>query len=413
MGSLPPIQSPYPSAPRPPAPEPEPEPPRRRSRWAATALLPAAVAAAVAFGVARFTDDGGRTVTVVERQTQTQPATGTPDAPTPSTAPAAARAGGAKGIESVQQIVRVASPGVVLVEQPKGLGSGFLIDTAGHILTNAHVVDTAKTVSVTYADGTKQQAKVLAADPVIDIAVLDAGTPPASARPLPLGRSKSLTVGDPVVAIGNPLGYERTATTGIVSALKRQICSPNESSIPNAIQTDAAINQGNSGGPLLDSGGRVIGINSQIVSQGGGFEGIGFAVPIDAVRPVANGIIAGGPPRHAWIGILGEPLTPALAKQLGVPGTTGVALRKIDPRGPASKAGLRGSSAAENQPPKGGDIIVEINGQAIRDFGDLSQEIGSRTVGDSVNVVVLRGGQRVTVRMTLQDRPADLGGTCQ
>jgi S1-C subfamily serine protease len=408
VGSLPPIQSPYPSAPRPPAPEPEPEPPpKRRSRWVATALLPAAVAAAVAFGVARLTDDGVRTVTVVERQAQTAPATTTPDAP------AGPRTDSGKAVESVQQIVRDASPGVVLVEQPKGLGSGFLIDAAGHILTNAHVVDTATTVTVTYADGTEQQAKVLAADPVIDIAVLDVGAPPASARPLPFGTSKSLTVGDPVVAIGNPLGYERTATTGIVSALKRQICSPNESSIPNAIQTDAAINQGNSGGPLLDRRGRVIGINSQIVSQGGGFEGIGFAVPIDAVHPVADGIIAGRKPEHAWIGIVGEPLTPAVAKQLGVPGTTGVALRKIDSRGPAGKAGLRGTSAARDEPPKGGDIIVGISGQPIRDFGDLSQEIGSRTVGDSVSVVVLRGGKRVTVTMKLQDRPADLGGTCQ
>ena len=406
MGSLPPIQYPYPSAPRPPAPE----PPRRRSRWLATALLPAVVAAGVAFAVARFTDGGGGTVTVVERQTASTPSAETPGTPT------ASAAASDTGSESVQQIVRDASPGVVLVEQPKGLGSGFLIDTAGHILTNAHVVDTAATVTVTYADGTSQDAKVLAADPVIDIAVLDAGQPPASAKPLPLGRSKSLTVGDPVVAIGNPLGYERTATTGIVSALKRQICSPNDSFIPNAIQTDAAINQGNSGGPLIDRHGRVIGINSQIVSQGGGFEGIGFAVPIDAVRPVADGIIAGRKPEHAWIGIVGQPLTPRVAKALGVPGTTGVALRKTDPRGPASKAGLRGSSAAETDPPKGGDIIVEIAGQRVRDFGDLSQEIGSRNVGDVVDVVVLRTGKRVTVKLTLQDRPNDLGGiggTCQ
>ena len=378
-----------------------------------TVVVAALVAAGVAFGVARLGDSGGGgsgTVTVVERATAPEStATGTATATSPGTA----QPSPAGGDESVQQIVRDASPGVVLVQQPQGLGSGFLIDAAGHILTNAHVVDTAKTVTVTYADGTEQDAKVLAADPVVDLAVLKVDAPPPSARPLPLGRSKGLVVGDPVVAIGNPLGYERTATTGIVSALKRQICSPNDSSISNAIQTDAAINQGNSGGPLINRRGRVIGINSQIASQSGGFEGIGFAIPIDIVRPVAQGVIAGGRPRHAWIGIVGEPLTPQLAKQLGVPGVTGVALRKIDPRGPASKAGLRGSSAPQQDPPKGGDIVIAVAGQPVRDFGDLSQEIGSRTVGDVVDVTVLRGGKRVTVKLTLQDRPGDLNGTCQ
>ena len=349
-------------------------------------------------------------MTVTERSataTVTTGATATPAPPTTSTS------SGNDGAESVQQIVKDASPGVVLVEQPKGLGSGFLIDPQGHILTNAHVVDGAASVTVTYSDGTTQDAKVLAEDRTIDLAVLDAGAPPKSAKPLALGQSRDLTVGDPVVAIGNPLGFERTATTGIVSALKRQICSPNQSAIANAIQTDAAINQGNSGGPLLDRQGRVIGINSQIVSQGGGFEGIGFAVPIDTVRPVAQGIIAGGKPQHAWIGIIGEPLTPKLANELGVPGTTGVALRHVDDRGPSKKAGLRGSSASDQAPPKGGDIIIEIAGRKIRDFGDLSEEIGSRRVGETIDVTALRDGKRVAVKLTLQDRPDNLGGTCQ
>ena len=144
------------------------------------------------------------------------------------------------------------------------------------------------------------------------------------------------------------------------------------------------------------------------MSQGGGFEGIGFAVPIDVVRPVAEGVIAGGRPQHAWMGIVGEPLTPQLAKDLGVPGTTGVALQRVDARGPAKKADLR---AVDRDPPKGADIIVAIAGRTIRDFGDLSQEIGSRRVGETVEVTVLRDGKRVQVKLDLRDRPADLRGT--
>ena len=372
------------------------------------AIVPALVGAAVALGVAHFADDGGGTKTI----TVVQASNGNPDTGGPITLPepVPTKPG---AVLSVQQIVRDASPGVVLVEQARGIGSGFLIDAAGHILTNAHVVDQAKDVTVTYADGTTADAKVLAADRVIDLAVLDAGAPPASAKPLPLGSSKGLTVGDPVVAIGNPLRFERTATTGIVSALNRRICSPDDSNISNAIQTDAAINPGNSGGPLLDGQGRVIGINSQIVSQGVGFEGIGFAVAIDIVRPVANAIMTRGKAEHAWIGITGEPLNPTLAKDLGIAGTTGVVLRKTDPRGPAAKAGLKGSTAPDSDPPKGGDVIVEIEGQPIRDFGDLSEEIGSRAVGATVKMKVLRDGKTVGVDLVLADRPGDLGGTCQ
>jgi S1-C subfamily serine protease len=399
MGTLPPLT---------PNPEP-PEPPRTRGKSLATAILAAAVAAGVAFGVARLGDDGSatRTVTVVERSGSTTTTTAAPR----TSDPALANTDG-DGL-SVQQIVRDASPSVVLVQHSGGLGSGFLIDAKGRILTNAHVVEGASDVTVTYADGTTQSANVLASDPAIDLAVLDVSTPPPSAKPLPFGESRRLVVGDPVVAIGNPLGLERTATTGIVSALKRQICSPDDSPIPNAIQTDAAINQGNSGGPLLDSRGRVIGINSQIASQGGGFEGIGFAVPIDAVRPVADAIIANGTAQHAWIGIVGEAVTPDVAKSLGAGDARGVALRKIDERGPSKAAGLRASSAPDDQPPKGGDIIVEIAGQPVRDFGDLSQEVSSRRVGDTVNVTVLRDGKRVTLKLTLADRPANLRGTCQ
>lgn len=383
--------------------------PRRRPRgWLTAGLLPAIVGGAVAFGVSRLDRDEGTTRTVTVAADGKRPATTTERAPAP-----AQKANPSGEALSVQGVVKATSSGVVLVEHTRGLGTGFLIDTAGHILTNAHVVDRATTVDVTYEDGTTAKAKVLAADEAIDLAVLDAGTPPSSAKVLDMGDSSALEVGEPVVAIGNPLGFEHTATAGIVSAVKRQICSPNEQTISNAIQTDAAINQGNSGGPLLNHRAQVIGINSQIVSQGGGNEGIGFAVPIDTIRPVAEGVIAGGRPQHAWIGVLGEPLTPPLAKQLGTSATSGVVLRSIDGRGPAKKAGLVGSPATQDEPPKGGDIVVEIDGDAIRDFGDLSQAVSSRKVGEKIVVTVLRDGKRLDATLTLQDRPSDLGGGCR
>ncbi len=404
VGTLPPIRNPYPP------PEPPPAPPKRR--WIAGAILPAVIGAAAALGVAKLTDNDRaaetRTVTAAASQdsTRTPPAPSAPALPEPTP-------DDSSPVQGVQKVVRDSSPGIVLVQHSQGLGTGFLIDDEGRILTNAHVVEGARNVTVTYADGTEQDAKILAADASIDLAVLDVGSVPPGAKPLPLGESARLTVGDPVVAIGNPLGFEQTATTGIISALKRQICSPNESIIANAIQTDAAINKGNSGGPLLDLRGRVIGINSQIVSQSGGSEGIGFALPIDTVRPVAEAIIASGIPTHAWIGVQGQPLTPNLAKELGVSQTTGVVLRKVDDRGPSKKAGLIGSNAPQNSPPKGGDIIIEIAGTPIRDFGDLAQQVGSRKVGDSIDLVVLRDGKKVPVTMTLQDRPKDLEGSCQ
>lgn len=395
-----------------PTPAPAPGPPptsRRPRRWVTAALIPAIVGGGVAFGVTQLTDGGGNTRTVTVAQgANPEP---TPTATTTTAPPAAANPGG--GTLNIQDIVKAASPGVVLVEQGQGLGTGFLIDAAGHILTNAHVVDTATTVDVTYEDGTKVSAKVLAADESIDLAVLDAGAPPSSAKVLQLGSSKSLQVGDPVVAIGNPLDQGHTVTSGIVSALKRTICSPNKNTIANAIQTDAAINPGNSGGPLLNDRAQVVGINSQILSQGGGNEGIGFAVPSDIVRPVADGVIAGGKPRHAWIGIVGEALTPDVAKQIGAPGVRGVVLRSIEPRGPAKAADLISSPALEKDPPKGGDIIVAINGAPVNDFGDLTEEISSRKVGETIDLTVLRAGKRVTVKLTLADRPADLGGGCR
>jgi S1-C subfamily serine protease len=319
------------------------------------------------------------------------------------------------GARSVQRIVRDATPGVVKVTSGSGpegpaLGSGFLVDRRGRVLTNAHLLEDEGSATVTFDDGTEAAADILGRDESTDLAVLRIRDVPSAARPLPLGRSAGLAVGDPVVAIGNPFGLERTATTGIVSAVKRTIEAPDGFAIQNVIQTDAAINRGNSGGPLLDRGGRVIGINSQIETASGGSDGVGFAVPIDTIRPVAESILATGRPHHAWVGVLGTAITPAMAKALGLPGTRGVAVIEVDERSPASAAGLRAATTPRDaEVPRGGDLIVGVNGRPVEDMADISQAVASRRVGERLALVVLRAGERTALRLTLADRPDDVG----
>ncbi len=251
---------------------------------------------------------------------------------------------------------------------------------------------------------------MLGTDESTDLAVLLVEDLPAGLAPLPLGRSSALVVGDPVVAIGNPFGLERTATTGIVSALKRIITAPNGFEIQNVIQTDAAINQGNSGGPLLDRRGRVLGINSQIATESGGSNGIGFAVPIDTIRPVADSIIARGRAEHAWLGVTGRSVTPAIAGALGIGDVRGVAVIEVDERGPASEAGLRAATTPPGADvPRGGDLIVAVDGRPVEDMADVSRAVSSRAVGDTLPLTVLRGGTRTELRIVLDDRPGDVG----
>ncbi len=366
----------------------------------------------VALGGAAVTGNlggGGDTTTVVRPAADLAPAEG-PQQLTPPLAPETRDSDRAR---SVQRIVREASVSVVTVTSGGGprrqLGSGFVVDRHGRILTNEHVLTEEDSAEITLEDGTVREATVLGRDPSIDLAVLEVEDLPESARPVPLGRSLSLTVGDAVVAIGSPFGLERTATTGIVSALKRTIEAPDGFLIQNTIQTDAAINQGNSGGPLLDAAGRVIGINSQIASpDGGGNDGVGFAVPIDSIRPVAESIIETGKAEHAWIGITGRSLTPDDAKKLGMEDRHGVAVLSVDARGPAKEGGLRGSGE-DRDPPRGADLIVRVDGVDVSDMADVSQAIGSRRVGVSVTLGVLRDGETIEVELTLADRPADIG----
>ena len=269
-------------------------------------------------------------------------------------------------------------------------GSGFVVASGGYVVTNAHVVDGATSVKAKIGDGPTQDAQVVGRDASTDIALLKVNGA-QGARPLALGDSNKLQVGDPTYAIGNPFGLSRTLTTGVVSALQRQISAPDGFSIDNVIQTDAALNPGNSGGPLLDGSGQVIGVNSQIESGSGGGTsansgantGIGFAVPSSTVRSVVSQLMRGGTVRHAYLGV-------ALSGGDGQPAH----IASVTPGGPASRAGLRA-----------GDVVVSFRGRPVADSAQLSSMIDGHVPGDQVKMVVRRGGTQRTLQVTLGQRP--------
>ncbi len=292
-------------------------------------------------------------------------------------------------------------------------GSGFLIDNEGHILTNNHVIEGATKVEVRLGSSqTEHEAEVVGADPATDVALLKVDVPASQQHPLSLGDSAKVQVGDPVVAIGNPFGLDRTVTAGIVSALQRQIQAPNGFSISHVIQTDAAINPGNSGGPLIDSEGRVIGINSQIQTGGGaeGNVGIGFAVPINTAREVAEQIEKNGKVEHAYVGISGGSITPALAKALKLPVEKGVLVNEVVKGSPADKAGIEGGDTQATiegvEVTLGGDIVTEVNGKPINSMEDVIDAVNSAQPGDKMELTLLRGdNEEKTVTVTLGVRP--------
>jgi len=264
-------------------------------------------------------------------------------------------------------------------------GSGFVYDTQGHVVTNQHVVDGAQSVSVKFANGRTYSATVVGADPSTDLAVIDVNAPASVLKPLELGDSSAVEVGDGVIAIGSPFGLDQTVTTGIVSALHRQITSPNNFSIDNAIQTDAAINHGNSGGPLLDMHGDVIGVNSQIESDSGGNDGVGFAVPSNTISRIAAALIDNGSVEHAYLGVAIDDST----------STAGARLAEVRPGTPAARAGL-----------KSGDVITKVAGTSIGSADELRQLVDSKQPGDKVEVTVKRNGTTKTVTVTLGTRPS-------
>ncbi|MFL5893548.1 MAG: S1C family serine protease [Thermoleophilaceae bacterium] len=358
--------------------------------------------------------------------------------PTPVTkTPAKAVGASGSGAFNPEAIYRSLAPGVVTIislnsnprttslgRQRGSLGSGFVVDGSGYIATNAHVVTSgsgsrARAVYIEFSDGNRLTARIVGTDPFSDVALVKVDPGQLRGRDaklvsLPLGSSAELTVGDPVAAIGSPFGEEQSLSVGVVSATGRDIASLTGFPISNAIQTDAAINHGNSGGPLLDAKGRVIGINSQIRSTGGGGEGVGFAIPVETAKRALDQLRASGHVEYAYLGISSQPLYPQLAARLRLPVLSGALVDIVRDGSPAQKARLRGARShitfQADRVPVGSDVVLAVGGHKIRDAKDLSAVIGAYRPGTRVTLVILREGRRQTLAVTLGKRPNGTGG---
>jgi S1-C subfamily serine protease len=353
--------------------------------------------------------------------------TGTKTVTTRVVAQAAPAANTAGSSQTVSQLYDASVPGVVEIDATttssgssqgfgfggggngstsQAEGTGFVYDTAGHILTNEHVVSGATSVKVQLHDGSTYTATVVGTDPSTDVAVLKIAAPASKLHPLTLGDSGAVKVGDGVVAIGDPFGLDDTVTTGIVSALNREITAPDNTPIEGAIQTDAAINHGNSGGPLFDLQGKVIGITAQIESDSGGNDGVGFAIPSNLVKSIATQLIQNGSVQHPLLGVQVETLPKSAATLLGEP--AGVAVATVQSGSGAEKAGLKaatGSATVAGQSyPTGGDVITAIDGKKVTTAEELRNAITAKKVGASVELTLVRGGKTRTVHATLGSR---------
>jgi S1-C subfamily serine protease len=394
----------------------------------AAAVLGGAIVAAfgwIAIAAGWIQSEGGSTTTVAA----------------PLAAPVVDKSSGDGDTNVVNQIYRQDGDGVAFIEsevpaqetqsfspfgEPESegggtaTGSGFVIDTEGHLLTNNHVVEGADRIQVKLGDSdTAYTAKVVGTDPATDLALLDVEAPASDLHPLTLGSSSKMEVGDPVVAIGNPFGLDRTVTSGIVSALQRQIEAPDGFSITDVIQTDAAINPGNSGGPLINASGEVIGINSQIATGGGGNGnvGIGFAIPIDTVRAEIHQLETTGEVDHAFIGISGGTITPDLAKAINLPVSEGVIVQSVVKGGPADKAGIEGGHTSATiggaEVSLGGDIIIEVDGEKVAGMDEIVEIVNEADPGEEIELTILRDGSTKTATVTLGDRPDSSEGESQ
>jgi putative serine protease PepD len=384
-----------------------PPPPKRSStgKILAGVLAAALLGAAAGAGIYAATTSSGSSTKTVVRQV----------AVPGGASPAVSRDG-----LSVTQIYKKAHRGVVeiTVEEgggsfpgsPQGVaqGSGFVYDSKGDVITNQHVVAGEHSISVKFWNGAAYKATLVGADPSTDVAVIHVHAPSRVLHPLTLGDSAAVQVGQGVVAIGSPFGLEETVTSGIVSALHREMKSPNGYTIANSIQTDAAINHGNSGGPLLDTNGDVIGINSQIEGGSGGNEGVGFAVPSDTARSIASELLAHGRAVHAYVGIIMDTVPASVASKLGL--VPGAEIATVRGNSPAQKAGLHGSTGnrvVDGTPyPIGGDVITKIGGHRVHTSEDVQSIVAGYKPGDTATFTVVHDGQTRTVTVTFGNRPS-------
>jgi S1-C subfamily serine protease len=336
--------------------------------------------------------------------------------------PAASITSDDEGGNTVNEIYKADANGVAFIESKvaEGVasGSGVVLDDEGHVLTNNHVVEGGETIQVSFeSEGQMYPAEVVGTEPNSDLALLKVDAPAAKLHPLKLGDSSKMEVGDPVVAIGNPFDLQRTVTSGIVSALQREIQAPDGVTIDNVIQTDAAINPGNSGGPLINADGEVIGNTSQIYTGGEGSEGnvgIGFAIPINTAKEQIAKLESGTADEHGFLGISGATITPELAKAFNLPVEEGVLVQQVEEGGPAAAAGIQGATTAAEvegqQFGLGGDIITAIDGEKIGSTEDLVKTISDAHAGETVEMTVIRGERTATVSVTLAERPATSAG---
>ncbi|MGI9565519.1 MAG: S1C family serine protease [Nitrosopumilus sp.] len=319
---------------------------------------------------------------------------------------------------SLIEIFEKSEPGVVRVNVQKietvdganGVGSGFVFDKKGHIVTNAHVIDSGEKVVVTFLDGRSYNAKIIGVDEFTDIAVIKVNADLSLLRPLLIGDSSNLKVGEQIAAIGNPFGLSGSMTSGIISQLGRLLPSGADYSIPDVIQTDAAINPGNSGGPLLNMRGEVVGINTAIQSGTGEFTGVGFAVPSKTVAKIVPTLVEKGNYEHPWIGISGRDIDPDLAKVLKLTDAVGFLVVTVVENSPAAKAGLIGSentvTVGGTAYPIGGDIILAVDGIEVRQIDDILIHLQrAKSIGDEITLEILRDGRTTNVTIILQERP--------
>ena len=319
---------------------------------------------------------------------------------------------------SLIQIFEKNEEGVVQVNIQKssdvvtsnGVGSGFVFDKNGHVITNEHVVESAEKVVVTFLDGRSYNADVIGVDFATDIAVIQVDADPSLLKPLFIGDSSNLKVGMGVAAIGNPFGLSGTMTSGIISAVGRLLPQESGFSIPDVVQTDAAINPGNSGGPLLNSRGEVVGINTAIQSATGEFTGVGFAIPSNTIAKIVPSLIADGEYHHPWVGISGRDIDPALAKALNLVDARGFLVVNVVEGSPAGKAGLQGSDETREvdgvEYPFGGDVILSVDGKIVRQIDDILIHLQRyKAVGDEMVLEVLRDGRVTNFVVELDERP--------